>query len=280
MELSGLYIVACPLGNPEDITFRALKILGEVDVIAAEDTRETKRLLLYHRVEAAGRLVSCHEHNERDRLSELVARLQQGESVALITDAGTPTVSDPGFPLVRKAVEEGIPVIPVPGPSAVTAALAASGLPTDSFYFEGFLPKKKGKREKRLADLAGIAATLVFFESPRRIAETLKEMIEFFGDREGTVCREMTKPYEEFLRGRLSVILRDLDQRPAVKGEITLVVAGTPAEKAELDPEEIRREIERADCGASELAASLSARYGLPKKKMYQEILRIKNEGE
>ena len=279
MELSGLYIVACPLGNPEDITIRALKILSEVDIIAAEDTRESKRLLLYHGIEAAGRLVSCHEHNERDRLAELIARLVQGGSVALITDAGTPTVSDPGFPLVRKAVEERIPVIPVPGPSAVTAALAASGLPTDSFYFEGFLPKKKGKREKRLDDLAGIAATLVFFESPRRIAETLKEMIEFFGDREGVVCREMTKPYEEFLRGRLSAIRRDLDQRPAVKGEITLVVAGSTEQKTELDQAEIRREIERADCGASELAATLAARCGVPRKKIYKEILRIKNEG-
>lgn len=278
MEQSGLYIVACPLGNPDDITLRALKVLREVDIIAAEDTRQARRLLSYYKIEPGGRLVSCHEHNERERLAELTARLARGETMALITDAGTPTVSDPGFPLVRKAVEQGLPVVPIPGASAVTAALAASGLPTDAFFFEGFLPKKKGKRQNRLAALAGIPATLVFFESPRRIVEFLGELMETLGDREGVVCREMTKPYEEFLRGRLSEIRQTLEQRPAVKGEITLVVAGTAEEKPAFDPADIRREVETADCGASELAAKLAARYGVPKKKIYQEILRIQKK--
>ncbi len=275
-----LYVVACPVGNLEDITIRALNVLGRVDIIAAEDTREARRLLSYHKIEAGGRLVSCHEHNEQGRLADLIVRLQHGESLALITDAGTPTVSDPGFPLVRKAIEEGIPVIPVPGPSAVTAALAVSGLPTDSFFFEGFLPKKPGKRGKRLEVLADIPATLVFFESPRRITETLREMVNCLGDRAGVVCREMTKPYEEFVRGRLTEILQVLEQRPSVKGEITLVVAGNTEKTPGFDLEDIRREVENADCGASELASRLSARYGVAKKKVYKEILRVKKEME
>jgi len=280
MALAGLYIVACPVGNYEDITIRALKVLAEVDAIAAEDTREAIKLLSFHGIEARGRLVSCHEHNEKSRLVELTARLLRGESVALISDAGTPTVSDPGFPLVRKAIEQGIPVAPVPGASAVTAALAVSGLPTDSFFFDGFLPKKKGKREKRLAALADLTATLVFFESPQRITETLSELIELLGDREGVVCREMTKPYEEFVRGRLSEILNVLNQRQAVKGEITLVVAGNMGQKTGIGSEEIRREVEKSVCSPSELAGILSARHGVPRRQLYQEILRIKNEAE
>jgi 16S rRNA (cytidine1402-2'-O)-methyltransferase len=268
------------VGNLEDITIRALNVLGRVDIIAAEDTREARRLLSYHKIEAGGRLVSCHEHNEQGRLAELISRLLQGESMALITDAGTPTVSDPGFPLVRKAIEEGISVIPVPGPSAVTAALAVSGLPTDAFFFEGFLPKKPGKRGKRLGVLADIPATLVFFESPRRITETLREMVDCLGDRSGVVCRAMTKPFEEFVRGRLTEILQVLEQRPAVKGEITLVVAGNTEKTPGFDREAIRREVETADCGASELASKLSARYGVAKKKVYKEILQIKKEME
>jgi 16S rRNA (cytidine1402-2'-O)-methyltransferase len=277
MTLAGLYIIACPIGNYEDITLRALKILREADAIASEDTRETRKLLAFHGIEAGGRLVSCHEHNERQRLEELTGRLLRGESVALISDAGTPLVSDPGYCLVRQAVEKGIPVVPVPGVSAVTCALAAGGLPTDSFFFEGFLPKKKGKREKRLATLAGLASTLIFFESPQRIIETLRELIAALGDRDAALCREMTKPYEEFLRGRLSAILNILDQRNAVKGEITLLVAGGTGQEAAPDDDQLRREVEQASCGSSELAGILAAKYGLPRRRIYEEILRIKN---
>ncbi|MEW6079976.1 MAG: 16S rRNA (cytidine(1402)-2'-O)-methyltransferase [Thermodesulfobacteriota bacterium] len=278
MALSGLYIVACPIGNYEDITLRALKILREADVIASEDTRETGRLLLFHGIEAGGRLVSCHEHNERRRLEELTGRLSRGESVALVSDAGTPTVSDPGYNLVRHAVEKGIAVVPVPGVSAVTCALAAGGLPTDAFFFEGFLPKKKGKRESRLTVLAELAATLIFFESPQRIVDTLRELIAVLGDRDAVLCREMTKPYEEFLRGRLSAILQNLERRDAVKGEMTLLVAGNAGGKEELDSERLRRELEHASCGASELAAALSAKYGIPRRQIYERILRLKEE--
>jgi len=278
MALSGLYIVACPIGDYEDITLRALRVLNEVDLIAAEDTRKAGKLLSFHGIKAGGRLVSCHEHNEDDRLAELTDRLLRGESVALISDAGMPAISDPGFRLIRDAIEKGIAVVPVPGASAVTAALAASGLPTDAFFFEGFLPKKKGKREKRLAALAEISATLVFFESPLRISETLRELIEFLGDRRAVVCREMTKEYEEFLRGRLSEIMKILDRRQAVKGEITLVVAGKAEQESDIDGDEIRGAIAEGSHGPSELAGILSAKHGISRRLIYEEILRIKKE--
>ncbi len=278
MSLHGLYIVACPIGNYADITLRALAVLREIDVIAAEDTRETGKLLAHHGIEAGRRLVSCHEHNERQRLEALIARLLQGESVALVSDAGTPGVSDPGFPLVARAIENHIPIVPVPGVSAATAALTASGLPTDAYFFEGFLPKKKARRLKRLAALKDLTASLVFFESPRRITATLEELIDSLGDRPAAVCREMTKPYEEFLRGRLSEIRHILEQRQTIKGEITLVVAGSSAEQGDVDADEIRRLVEKGDNSPSQLAAELAARYGLPKRRLYQKILRIKNE--
>lgn len=278
MALTGLYIISSSIGNYDDMTLRALKVLREVDMIAAEDTREARKMLSFHGIEAGGRLISCHEHNERQRLAELIERLLKGESLALVSDAGTPTLSDPGFPLVRKAIEEGITVVPVPGPSAVTAAVAASGLPTDAFFFEGFLPKKKAKREKRLAALAGMAATLIFFESPARITEMLRELIGIMGDREAVVCREMTKPYEEFLRGRLSGILEILGQRQVVKGEITLVVAGNTRREADMNSDEIRREVENASCSPSELARLLAEKYSLSRKRVYEEILRIKGD--
>ena len=280
MIQTGLYVIACPIGDYDDITVRALRVLNQVDVIAAEDTRAARNLLTFHRIKAGNRLISCHEHNEQQRLTDLIARLHDGASVALISDAGTPTVSDPGFQLVRKAIEEGIPVVPVPGVSAVTAALSVSGLPTDAFFYEGFLPKKRGKRDKRLNDLAGITASLIFFESPQRIVETLGELMTSFGDRPAVLCREMTKPYQEFLRGRLSDIRADLEGRDTVKGEITLVVAGNPGPTTEIDSLDIAREMrENPRLSASALASLLSARYGLPKRRIYEEIVRTKRDG-
>ena len=197
-----LYVVATPIGNMDDITLRALKILDQVDFIAAEDTRRTGKLLKYHNIK--GRLISFHEHNEKERTPLLLERIESGSSIALVSNAGTPTVSDPGYMLLRSAVEKGIKVIPVPGASAVVASLSISGLPTDSFIFIGFPAKKKLKRFKQLQELADEKRTLIFYENPGRITTFIKELVDVMGDRYGVLCREMTKLHEEFIRGRLS----------------------------------------------------------------------------
>jgi 16S rRNA (cytidine1402-2'-O)-methyltransferase len=217
-----IYLVATPIGNLEDITLRALRILREADVIACEDTRHTRKLLTHFEITKP--LVSYHEHNEPERAAELVARAKAGETVAIVSDAGTPGISDPGFRVVRAAVEAGVPVVSIPGPVAAVAALAASGLPTDAFYFAGFLPAKKGQRRKALEALAGIDATLVFYEAPQRATDLLEAILETLGDRPAAVVRELTKLHEECLRGPVSAVLADLRSRPAVKGEVTIVV--------------------------------------------------------
>jgi 16S rRNA (cytidine1402-2'-O)-methyltransferase len=226
MEHAPLYVVATPIGNLQDITLRAVEILARVDLIAAEDTRRTRVLLGQHGLD--GRLVSLQEHNEEQQAPRLVQRLLSGESIALVSDAGTPLVSDPGYRLVRLAAEAGIDVVAVPGPSAVTAALSVSGLPTDRFVFEGFLPAKRAARIERLAALRGEARTLVFFESSHRIVPSLEDASAAFGaDRPAALCREMTKQFETVLRGPLEAIRqrveREADQK---KGEFVLVVGG------------------------------------------------------
>lgn len=223
-KAGNLYIVATPIGNLEDITFRAVRILSDVEVIAAEDTRHTRKLLTHYGIST--RMVSCHEHNETARIESLLGTLQSGQDVALVSDAGTPSVSDPGFHLVRAAIAEGLNVLPIPGPSAVTAGLCVSGLPTDRFVFAGFLSRKKGRRRQELEQIATIQATLVFYESPRRLKSFLAEILEVLGDREAMVGREMTKRYEEYLRGRLSNILENLENRSQVKGECAVFVRG------------------------------------------------------
>jgi 16S rRNA (cytidine1402-2'-O)-methyltransferase len=218
-----LYLVATPIGNLEDITRRALRVLAEVDLVACEDTRRTRALLEHFQIKA--RTVSYHEHNERARAIELADALDGGASVAIVSDAGTPALSDPGFRLVRACIERGARVVPVPGPSAFLAALTASGLPTDEFYFGGFLPPRTHARRQKLAALRDLRATLVFYEAPHRIAQTLADAREVLGEREAAVARELTKLHEEFARGRLSELAaRFSDGTAAARGEMVLVI--------------------------------------------------------
>ncbi|MEJ2655841.1 MAG: 16S rRNA (cytidine(1402)-2'-O)-methyltransferase [Desulfobacterales bacterium] len=219
-----LYVVATPIGNMNDITVRALDILGHVDLIAAEDTRHTGKLLKHHHIK--GRLMSYHEHNENERTPLLIEKIKAGSSIALISNAGTPSVSDPGYMLVQRALENRITIVPIPGASAVITALSISGLPTDSFIFIGFCAKRKTRRLRQLQELAGEKRTLIFYENPGRILAFMIEIKDMMGDRYGVLCREMTKLHEEFLRGRLSELIETLSRRRTVKGECTLLVKG------------------------------------------------------
>jgi 16S rRNA (cytidine1402-2'-O)-methyltransferase len=232
---SSLYLVATPIGNLEDITLRALRVLKEVDLIACEDTRQTLKLLSHYGIQT--RLVSYHEHNEMTKAAELVVDLEGGAQIALVTDAGMPGISDPGFRLIALAIRHHVPVIPIPGASAFLAALVASGLPTDSFRFSGFLPAKAGQRRKLLQSIQDSPRTQVFYEAPHRLLDTLADVLEILGsDRHVVVAREVTKIHEEFLRGRAGDILKQLKARGEVKGEITLLIAkaeeGAPAAAA------------------------------------------------
>jgi len=218
-----LFLVATPIGNLADISQRALSILDAVDLIAAEDTRHTRKLLSHYQIKA--QLISYHEHNERERAEELLGFLQSGQDIALVSDAGTPGISDPGYRLVHLCREAGIVVSPVPGPTAVIAALSVSGLPTDQFYFGGFLPVKEGKKRTFLAKLKDLPATLVFYEAPQRVLKTLQILQEVLGDRQAVLLRELTKVHEEFLGGCCSD-LQQLWSQQARKGEVVIVVAG------------------------------------------------------
>lgn len=220
-----LFVVSTPIGNLEDITLRAIRVLGEVDIIACEDTRHTRKLLNHYGVTT--RTVSYHEHNERERAAELLTRLQEGANIALVTDAGTPAISDPGFRLVHLASESGLEVVPVPGPTAFVAALAASGLPGDQFLFAGFLPSRSSARRATLERLAGVSATLVFYEAPHRIRQTLQDMQDIFGERAVVVARELTKMHEEILRGTLSKLINHFEEPNAARGEMVVIVDRT-----------------------------------------------------
>lgn len=274
-----LYIVATPIGNMDDITIRAVKTLENADIIAAEDTRHTARLLSYHNIST--RLISCHEHNEAQKSDELVKRLENGDSAALVSDAGTPLVSDPGYRLIQAALEKDIQVIPIPGASAAIAALSASGLPTDSFTFSGFPPKKSGKRLSWLKDLQNVPHTLIFYESPRRIMDFIQEIIEIMGDRYAVLSREMTKVYEEFIRGSLSEILDILKTRDSIKGECTLLITGNQNNDT-VSMETVTAEIEKAlileNRKISEISKTISKKYGLSKNIVYEQALTIQNK--
>jgi 16S rRNA (cytidine1402-2'-O)-methyltransferase len=274
-----LYIVATPIGNLEDITVRALKILRDVDLIAAEDTRKSGKLLSHYRIK--NRLVSYHEHNEKRRTPELVDQLLEGTSIALVSNAGTPCVSDPGYRLVAAAVANKISVVPVPGPSAVMTAMSAAGLPTDSFVFIGFAPKKKGKRMKLLAELAFEPRALIFFESPRRILTFLEEVVSYIGDRPAVLAREMTKLHAEFIRGSVSEILETLEAKPEIKGECTLLVGGCQKEKAvgrAVVKAEITSALEKQKGGLSDIAKTIAQKYGLSKKEVYEMALAVRGQ--
>ena len=274
-----LYIVATPIGNRDDITLRAVKVLKQVDLIAAEDTRKTGRLLAYHKIK--NQLISCHEHNETRRIPALLAKLKNGLAIALVSDAGTPSVSDPGYRLINEAIAENISIIPVPGVSAVTAALSASGLATDSFIFIGFTVKKREKRLKQLEKLNQENKTIIFYESPRRILSFLDEIIETMGDRYAVAAREMTKRYEEFIRGFLSEIRNNLKKRPSIKGEFTLLVAGNDLKEV-VDMDAVRADITKSlrekEGRLSEIVKILSKKHHLAKNIIYDEALKIKGK--
>jgi 16S rRNA (cytidine1402-2'-O)-methyltransferase len=274
-----LFVVATPIGNLKDMTLRAIETLDMVDVIAAEDTRHTRRLLAAHRIK--GRLVSYHEHNEARRTAELIDRLKQGETIALVSDAGTPGVSDPGYRLVQAAIALEIPVVPVPGASAAIAALCASGLPTDNFTFVGFPARKKAKRMAQISALARLPHTLIFYQSPRRVVALLEELRDSLGDRRAVLAREVTKRYEEFLRGDLSGIAADLKARGDVKGECTLLVSGA----ADVAPSEADLEAAIAAALAapdspslSDMAKALAKQFKVPRKMVYDKALKLQEE--
>lgn len=271
----GLYIVATPIGNLGDISHRAIDILGSVDLIAAEDTRHSRKLLSHYDIRTP--LVSFHEHSEQARTGKLVERLQAGGSVALISDAGTPLISDPGYRLVRQVREAGIRVTPIPGACAVTTALSAAGLPSDRFTFEGFLPAKAAAREKTLGALLKERRTMVFYEAPHRVLETLTAMGRLFGeDRQAVVARELTKAYETLLDGTLRVLIdrvaEDADQQ---RGEIVILVHGCPDKDDDLDEETLRiLTILSAELPPGQ-AASLTARIsGVPRKVLYGQVVK------
>jgi 16S rRNA (cytidine1402-2'-O)-methyltransferase len=265
-----LYLVSTPIGNLEDITLRALRILREeAAAIACEDTRQTQKLLEHFSIRKP--LVSYHEHNEASRTAELIERLQRGESVALVSDAGTPLVSDPGFRIVVAAIEHGITVVPIPGASAALAALAGSGLPPDEFRFVGFLPPKAGARQRFLEELRDETATVVAYESPHRILETLLEMKTLYGERPVVVARELTKLHEEFLRGTASQIREQLEARPSVKGEITLLIGRAETSPSIDDPlKEIERLQAEEGLGRMEAIKTVAKRLRLPKREIYR----------
>ncbi|WP_184881082.1 16S rRNA (cytidine(1402)-2'-O)-methyltransferase [Actinomadura livida] len=273
-----LVLAAAPIGRVEDASGRLVRALGEADVIAAEDTRRLRRLAGELGVELSGRVVSHYEQNEKVRAEELLGELLGGRDVLVITDAGMPGVSDPGYRLVRAAIVEGVPVSVLPGPSAVTAALVVSGLPTDRFCFEGFPPRKAGERARRLASLAGEARTMVFFESPRRLGGTLADMADAFGaDRPAAVCRELTKTYEEVRRGTLGELAAWAEE--GVRGEITLVVGGAPEPEGLTDPADLAAAVAaRVDAGTPRKQAivDVAKENGVPKRVVYDAVVQAK----
>jgi len=276
-----LFLVATPIGNLEDITLRALRVLKEVDLIACEDTRQTLKLLSHYGIHT--RTVSYHEHNEMTKAAELVVDLEGGAKIALVTDAGMPGISDPGFRLIALAIRHHVPVVPIPGASAFLAALVASGLPTDSFRFSGFLPAKSGQRRKLLESVKDSPRTQVFYEAPHRLLETLADVVEVLGsDRHVVVAREVTKLHEEFLRGRAAEVLEQLKARGAVKGEITLLIAkpGTQDLRSESSNVSIAQRVREimAEEKADEKAAlkKVAKERGIGKSEAYREFQRYK----
>lgn len=271
----GLHLVATPIGNLKDISFRALSTLAAADAVIAEDTRVTKTLLAHYGISTP--LVAYHEHNAKVIRPHLLARLEAGATLALVSDAGTPLVSDPGFKLVQDALEKGVHVTSVPGPSAVLAALVVAGLPTDRFFFEGFLPHKSGPRRARLAELAQVPGTLVFFESPRRLAEALADCAAVLGRRDAAIARELTKMFESVRRGPLDELAAALAKEEPPKGEIVLLVAPPEAGAAQLAAADLDSRIEQALTAHSvkDAASVVSAATGQPRRQVYARALEL-----
>ncbi len=268
--------MATPIGHMEDVTIRAIRTLKEVQLIAAEDTRHTRKLLARHEISTP--LVSYHDHNKERRSRELVGKLKAGSSIALVTDAGTPSVSDPGYFLVREAIEQAVPVVPIPGASAGIAALSVSGLPTDSFVFIGFVPKKASKRKGLLEELKQEPRTLVFYEAPKRLLRLMQEILEVMGDRKAVMARELTKLHEEILRGLLSEMVKDISDRTGVKGECTLLVEGLHG-APDIDRQAVRSRLRRLvyekGSSMSDAAKQVAIELGISKKLVYDEALRL-----
>jgi len=270
-----LYIIATPIGNLEDMTYRAVRILGEVDLIAAEDTRHSLKLLNHFNISKP--LTSYFDHNQQLKGERILSTLLQGKSVALISNAGTPCVSDPGYHLVRDAVAAGIPVIPIPGPCAAVTALSASGLPSDIFTFAGFPPSRQGKRRSFLAGMAGLPGTLMLYEAPHRLEDSLRDMREVLGERQIVVARELTKIYEEFIRGTVSEVMAVV-ARDKVRGEVVILVApGEPVEQAAEPLDEVlRRLLDDEDLSVKDAARKAAEITGVSRSEAYSEAIRLK----
>ena len=273
-----LFVVATPLGNLEDMTFRAVRILKQVSLIAAEDTRHSRKLLSHYGIAAP--VVSCHEHNEIRTAEKLIPHLKLKKDIALITDAGTPCISDPGYRLVTAVLAQGVPVVPIPGCCAVVAGLSVAGLPTDRFVFAGFLPKKITHQEQAIQALADQSATLVFYESPRRIQTLLERLLAILGDRDACLAREITKLHETFIRGPLSHVIACIGTNTPLKGECTLYVAGAKAPEppsSRVLETLIQHRLAEAPLSTADLAKEISHQYAVSKKQAYDTILRLKS---
>ncbi len=273
-----LYVVATPIGNLEDITYRAVRILNEVDLIAAEDTRHSRKLLAHFGIQKT--LVSYHDHNEQQRQKELVGRLKAGEDIALISDAGTPCIADPGYRLISSCHEAEIRVVPIPGPSALITALSAAGVSTDRFAFEGYLPNKAKGRTDLLKQLNGEQRTLVFYETPHRLLATLDDLVEVLGaDRPLVIARELTKMYEEFFRGTASEAVARFSREPA-RGELVLVLPpGTQGPQMNVR-EALRKLLSESDLSRRDAVKLIAREYGLTSSDVYRESLKLTEEEE
>ena len=275
MNIGTLYIVATPIGNLEDITLRAMRIMKEADVIAAEDTRHTRKLLDRYEIDTS--MTSYHDHNKEEKAPVLIDKLLDGKNIALVSDAGTPGISDPGYFLINLAISENIPVTPIPGATAAITALSVSGLPTDRFVFEGFLPSKQTARRKRLNELEQEERTLIFYEAPHRIMKTIRDMLDVFGDRKAVITRELTKIHEEAVRGGLSNILKHL-QSGTLKGEFTIIVHGATeeTEQESISPGEYLRNLMiHRGLSKKEAVQAAARELGLPKREVYKESLKL-----
>jgi 16S rRNA (cytidine1402-2'-O)-methyltransferase len=273
-----LYLVATPIGNLQDITLRALEVLRSVHLVACEDTRHTQKLLNHFRISA--RTISYHEHNEHERAEELADRLMAGEAIAIVTDAGTPGIADPGFRIVGRAIEIGAPVVAVPGAAAFVYAAVVSGLPTDSLFFGGFLPSKRGDRRKRLEEVRDIPATLIFYETPHRLQRSLADCTDLLGDRPAVVARELTKLHEEVIRGSLAELVDHFTQHTA-KGEVVLVIDRGCGEERQFTDSTLTGRIASLEADGLDQKAALkkaAKEFGLSKSEAYRELMRQKRE--
>jgi 16S rRNA (cytidine1402-2'-O)-methyltransferase len=270
--VSTLYLVATPIGNLEDISQRALRILRQVDLVAAEDTRHTGKLLKHYDIVTP--LISFHEHSKGSKLQRLLDHLDQGD-LALVSDAGTPVLNDPGYELVRQAIEAGHEVSPIPGPSAPISALIASGLPADSFLYLGYLPRRSSDRRRAVREVAALPFTLIFFETPHRLLESLSDLLEELGDREVVVAREISKLHEEFFRGQITSALAYYSANPP-RGEITLVLAGNPPQEKTWSEEQLLagiKERKSQNMPPAQIASQLSAESNWPRREIYQLLI-------